>query len=112
MNPARLLAALMSLATLIMMVILSACSSGSSESPSQQCNDLVDTLCNRIAQCQPDAGSASSCEAMVMQSVNCATATSIKGDISACESAVNSESCSTFISQLTAGQTPSACQAN
>ena len=97
------------LATLMMIVALSACSS---ESPSQQCTDVVNTLCNRLAQCEPDAGSASSCESMVMQSFSCANVTSVNGNVSACESAINSESCADFISQITSGQPPSACQAN
>ena len=101
----------MPLAILMMIVALSACS-GSSESPSQQCTDFIDTICNRVVQCDPDAGSASSCESVVMESINCANVTSVNGDVSACENAVNSEACSDLISQLTSGQSPSACQAN
>ena len=82
----------------LFLVVAVGCGSSSGSQAESDCNSLVDQyLCPKLVTCDPGYLTQAQCVIMVNQAMSCSSAKSENGELSACESDLTAEPCTTFI---------------
>lgn len=78
----------------VVLLVMFALGCGAEPSPVDQCDDLVDLICDRAVVCLPMAGTKASCVQMVNQVISCGAAKQVSASYDRCMSQLNTTSCS------------------
>lgn len=95
-------------------LVASGCGGGSS-SPEDKCNDLVDTVCDRLVACLNVPSQKADCVSGAGQSLNCRAAKSVTSGYDTCMDALDDASCDALLDADPDGDPvvtlPSSCRA-
>lgn len=85
-----------SFSALALVILLGLVGCGSNKSPEEKCTDLIDTLCERGAECASELGNQPQCVQAARQGLNCSRAEGVSDTYDDCMDQLDGNSCASL----------------